>query len=162
MIPSIGVGISDLNNLLSNDDVDLDDDNILNSLNEASFGNEWYDRTFPNINFNGTSSSNTHIRKNSLLVGDLKDWGNLEYNSEDIIDQPSNNIFENDVDLSMYEHVAANLQKTNPSKLNKVSGYLSICLYHVMLCYYTLNYFCHHIITHQLIAYKYILVVYIY
>lgn len=133
----MGVGIADLNNLLSNVDADLDD-NILNSLNEASFGTEWYDRNFANINFNSASSSNIHIRKNSLLVGDLKDWGNLEYNSEGIIDQPSNNIFEDDVDLSMYEHVAANLQKTNPSKLNKVSQQLPISLsFCLMSCYIT-------------------------
>jgi hypothetical protein len=61
-----------------------------------------------------------HLRKNSLLVGDMKDWDNLDPNDDGIISQTSN-VFENDVDLSMYEHVAASLQKTNPSKLNKVS-----------------------------------------
>lgn len=110
---------------MSSEDVDLDD-NILSDLNEASFGNEWYDRNFASINFNSSSSSNVHIRKNSLLVGDLKDWGNLEYNVDGVIDQPSNNIFEDDVDLSMYEHVAANLQKSNPSKINKVSYILPV------------------------------------
>ena len=106
---ALGIGISDLNTLLVGEDDDINLD--------STFGNEWYnDRNFPS-SLNG-SSSNMHLRKNSLLVGDIKDWANL---NDGVISQTSN-VFENDVDLSMYEHVAANLQKTNP-KLSKVSSY---------------------------------------
>ena len=111
-----------------------DHSSLLPGLSEdmpSSHAADWFDRQhvprsssvasvdFPLVSF----------RKNSLLSGDLKDWAAIDF-SDGSATLQSPEIFD-DVDLSMYEVVAANLQKTNPSR-TKVSQpqYTLTCLHY--------------------------------
>ena len=91
-------------------------------LPQAGGGTDWYERPpLPTGPFDpsGGAGGLHRPRRNSLHSGDLKDWNTIDY-SEHII--ASSQIFDDEIDLSMYEMMAADLERTGKGNNKKGSG----------------------------------------
>lgn len=80
-------------------------------------GGDWYERherpPLPTGGPYDASGGFNRARRNSLHSGDLKDWTAIDY-SDHII--ASSQIFDDEIDLSMYEMMAADLERSGNGK----------------------------------------------